>query len=302
MPPDHLQRNTLIGLGASAMLALIKLLAGFFGRSSALLADAVESFADTVGSLIVWQGIRVATRPPDLDHPYGHGKAEAVAALLVGVGLLGAAALIIVQAFRELLTPHSAPATWTLPVLVAVVIVKEALFRLVHRGARRHDSLAAEADAWHHRSDAITSAAAFLGVSIAVWGPGWFGVPQLVLADEVAALLASGVIARTAVTFTLPALRELLDAAPHAFVAHVKRRAAEVPGVVLVEKIYARKSGRTYLVDLHLHVDPELTVRVAHALSGRVKAHLQSAVPGIGQVLIHIEPAACQSAATGRSA
>lgn len=292
MSVARLERNTLLALAASILLALAKLAAGVLGHSSALVADAVESFADTFGSVIVWQGIRVAARPPDRDHPYGHGKAEAIAALLVGVGLIAAALLIIVRASLEMLTPHRAPEAWTLLVLVGVVAVKETLFRFLHRSAQAFDSLAARADAWHHRSDAITSAAAFMGVSIAVWGPGLFAAPQLVLADEVAALLASGIIAHTAASFMWPALHELLDAAPHGLVAEVRRRAAEVPGVELVEKIQARKSGRHYLVDLHLHVDPQMNVRSAHELSGRVKAHLRRALPAVGQVLIHIEPAA----------
>ncbi|MBW7906801.1 MAG: cation diffusion facilitator family transporter [Phycisphaerae bacterium] len=292
MSVARLERNTLLGLAASLLLALAKLAAGVLGHSSALVADAVESFADTFGSLIVWQGIRVAARPPDRDHPYGHGKAEAVAALLVGVGLVAAALLIIVRAFAEMLTPHRAPEAWTLLVLVGVIAVKEALFRFLRRSAATFDSIAAEADAWHHRSDAITSAAALIGVSIAVWGPGLFAAPQLVLADEIAALLASGIIAHTAMSFMSPALHELLDAAPHSLVAEVRRRAAEVPGVVLVEKIQARKSGRHYLVDLHLHVDPQMNVRSAHELSGRVKSHLRRALPAVRQVLIHVEPAA----------
>lgn len=291
MSTAALQRNTLIGLIASVLLAAGKFVAGVVGHSSALVADAVESLADTVGSIVVWQALRHSARPPDEDHPYGHGKFEAIAALAVGGLLLVAAGLIVVEAFREMLTPHRAPAAWTLGVLLAVVAVKEGLFRLLLRGAREFESQAAHADAWHHRSDAITTAAAFVGVAVAVWGPRVTGAPELVLADEIAALIASGIIVHTAIGLLRPPLRELADAAPHELIEHVRRAAGEVEGVRLVEKVHARKSGRGYLVDMHLHVDPELTVRVAHALSGKVKAHVRERIPNVAQVLIHIEPA-----------
>ena len=175
---DPLQRNTAIGLVASLVLAGGKLLAGLLGNSSALIADAVESLADSVGSLIVWQGLRVAKRPPDDAHPYGYGRAEALAALSVGAMLVIAAVVIVTKAFDEILTPHAAPAPWTLAVLVGVIVVKEILFRIVLRGADLLESDAARADAWHHRSDAITSAAAFIGVTVAIWGPSLLNAPH----------------------------------------------------------------------------------------------------------------------------
>jgi cation diffusion facilitator family transporter len=291
MAKQVLQQNTLIGLVASLVLAMIKLIAGFTGRSSALVADAVESIADTIGSILVWHALRVAARPPDLRHPYGYGRAEAVAALTVGGMLVAAALLILVKAFQEIIVPHEPPAAWTLIVLVAVIAVKEVLFRLVMRGAKQHDSDAARADAWHHRADAITSAAAFVGVSIAVWGPHWTGVDALVLADEAAAILASGIILITAVGLIRPALIELLDATSEEFSGNINRIATRIEGVRLVEKVYVRKSGSGYHVDMHLHVDPELSIRVAHALAGKVKSVLMKEIPSVVGILIHIEPA-----------
>ncbi|MGE3108511.1 MAG: cation diffusion facilitator family transporter [Phycisphaerales bacterium] len=286
-----LARNTILGLLASVALAIGKLLAGLIGHSTALIADALESFADTIGSIVVWRALQVADKPPDAAHPYGYGKAEAVAALIVGGLLLLAAGFIVVHSFEELLTPHRAPAAWTLWVLVAVILVKEALFRLVLRGAELGDSDAARADAWHHRSDAVTSAAALIGVSVAIFGPRWFDAPRLVLADEIAAIAASGVIALTATRLVRPALHELLDAAAPALAAAVRQTAADIPGVRLVEKIHARKSGRGYLVDMHLHVDPDLSVRVSHSLAGQVRAAIRRQHASVRDVLIHIEPA-----------
>jgi cation diffusion facilitator family transporter len=291
MAKEVLRQNTLIGLVASLVLAMIKLIAGITGRSSALVADAVESIADTIGSILVWHALRVAARPPDLRHPYGYGRAEAVAALTVGGMLVAASLFILVKAFQEIIVPHEPPAAWTLIVLVVVIAVKEVLFRLVMRGANQHDSDAARADAWHHRSDAITSAAAFVGVSIAVWGPQLTGIDALVLADEAAAILASGIILITAIGLIRPALIELLDATSEELSGNINKIATRVEGVRLVEKVYVRKSGSGYHIDMHLHVDPESSIRVAHALAGKVKSVLMKEIPSLAGVLIHIEPA-----------
>lgn len=290
MSTARLQRNTLIGLVVSVLLAAGKFLAGVLGHSTALVADGVESLADTIGSIAIWQGFRVANREPDAQHPYGYGRAETVAALSVGALLLVAAVVIVVKAFSEMLTPHRAPAAWTLIALVGVIAAKEVLFRLVLRGAEMFESDAARADAWHHRSDAITSAAAFIGVSIAIWGPGLFNAPRLVFADEAAAILASGIILFTAVRLIRPSLRELLDATAPDLAEKVRATAAQVESVRIVEKVHARKSGRGYLVDMHVHVAPDLAVRAAHALSGKVKAVVRAEHPNVRHVLIHIEP------------
>lgn len=290
MERRNLQRNTIIGLVASLGLAVTKLVAGVVGMSTALVADAVESLADTVGSLLVWQALRVAERPPDEKHPYGYGKAEAISALAVGALLVVAAIFIVVKSLHEIVVPHAAPASWTLLVLVAVILIKELLFRLVMQGADELDSSAARADAWHHRSDAITSAAAFIGVTVAVWGPSFLGLPGLVVADEAAAILASGVILLTAMHLIRPALHELLDAAAHDMMARVRTCALGVEGVEDVEKVWVRKSGAGYHVDMHLHVPPDLSIRVAHSLAGKVKYVLKSEIPELHHILIHVEP------------
>jgi cation diffusion facilitator family transporter len=300
MGTASLERNTLIGLGASVVLAAGKFVAGVVGHSSALIADAVESLADTIGSIIVWRSLRVADRPADAAHPYGYGKAEALAALCVGALLLIAAAFIVIKASGDMLTPHQAPEAWTLLVLVGVIVVKEGLFRLVLKGAEIEASDAARADAWHHRADAITSAAAVIGVSLAIWGPRVFGVDRLVLADEAAAMVASGIIVMTGVRLMKPSLRELLDAASPELAEQVRATAASVGGVELVEKVEARKSGRGYLVDMHVHVDPHMSVQAAHGLAGVVKAHVKALHPKVRRVLIHVEPG--QAAEQGASA
>ncbi|MGD9790208.1 MAG: cation diffusion facilitator family transporter [Phycisphaerales bacterium] len=291
MSTATLQRNTLVGLVASVILAAGKLVAGLLGHSSALVADAVESLADTVGSSIVWFGLRLGGREPDERHPYGYGRAEALAAIAVGILLVLAAIVIVARATTQLLTPHTPPAPWTLAVLVVVIVVKEALFRFIIRGAEKFESDAAHADAWHHRSDAITSAAAIVGILLAVIGPSLLGDPRLVLADEIAAIFAALIILWTAYRLTTPNLRELLDAESPIIASKVEHIAAEADGVRLVEKVHARKSGRGFLVDMHIHVDLNATVRDGHSIAGRVKADVRQAIPSVFHVLVHVEPA-----------
>jgi cation diffusion facilitator family transporter len=191
---------------------------------------------------------------------------------------------------HDIITPHGAPAPWTLIVFGFVIALKIMLSRFVMRGAKAFESSAAHADAVHHRADAISSFAAFIGVAIAIWGTRLFNAPGLVLADEVAAVIGSGIIVFTGVSLIRPSLRELLDASAPELAEKVRVTAAEVEGVRLVEKVHARKSGRGYHIDMHLHVAPDMAVLAAHSLSGKVKAHIRDVHPSIQQVLIHIEP------------
>ena len=291
MNRSALENNTLLGFVASILLAGIKFLAGVLGHSTALLADAVESLADTLGSLMVWHALRVAAKPADPRYPYGYGKAEALASLGIGAMLVLAALFIVYESFRQIAVPHQAPQVWTLLVLVVIIVIKEGLFRFVNRGAQQFDSDAARADAWHHRSDAITSLAALIGVSVAIYGPGMFNWPALVIADEVAAILASGVILLTARGLIVPALRELLDAATPAIAQQIAQIVGSIDGVEYVEQVLVRKSGTGYLADMHMHVDGQLSVQVAHDLTGKVKALLREQIPSLVTILIHVEPA-----------
>lgn len=268
------------------VLAVAKLLAGIFGGSYALIADAIESMADTVSSIIVWRGVVIAEKPADEEHPYGHGKAEAIAAAAVSVMLLGAALLICVQAAKGITAPHHAPAAYTLFVLLGVVFIKEGLFRFTGRVADEIESSAVKADAWHHRSDAITSAAAALGISIALVGGEGYEA-----ADDWAAIFAAVIIGINGLRLLRPALDELMDAAPKEDIAGLARTIAlQVNGVRGVEKCFARKMGHEYWLDMHVEVDGELTVAVAHELSHTVKDAIRARLPRVHDVTIHIEP------------
>jgi cation diffusion facilitator family transporter len=279
-------RATAIGLSANVALAVAKLLAGIFGSSYALIADAVESMSDTVSSIIVWRGVVIAEKPADKEHPYGHGKAEAIAAAAVSAMLMGAALFIGVQSVKGITTPRHAPAAYTLFILLGVVFIKEGLFRFTGRVADEIESSAVKADAWHHRSDAITSAAAALGISIAlVGGEGYES------ADDWAAIFAALIIGINGLRLLRPALDELMDAAPKENIAGLARTIAlQVDGVRGVEKCFARKMGHEYWLDMHVEVDGNLTVAVAHELSHTVKDAIRAELPRVLDVTIHIEP------------
>jgi len=267
-------------------LAFVKITTGVIGNSYALVADGIESTTDVFTSFIVWSGLRLSAKPPDLNHPYGHGKAESLAGLIVSVFLIGAAILISIQSVREILTPHQTPKWYTLLVLALVVIIKETIYRFMMRIGDSLESSALKGDAWHHRSDALTSLAAFLGIGIAlVGGPGYE------VADDWAALLACGIIVYNGVRLMRPALDEVLDAAaPDDVEARVRSVANGVNGVVAVEKCRIRKSGVSYLVDIHVVVDGYMSVRDGHQIAHVVKDHLLQSPLSISDAIIHIEP------------
>jgi cation diffusion facilitator family transporter len=277
---------TFLGLAVNTLLAVGKLLAGLFGHSHALVADAVESLADVVSSVVVWRGLVLAHQPADADHPYGHGKAEPLAAAFVATMLLLAATWITLEAVREIVTPHHTPAPYTLVVLLAVVVIKELLFRFVWREAQSVNSSAVGTDAWHHRSDAITSIAAAIGITIAL-----LGGPGYESADDVAAIVAAGIIAWNGWRLLRPALDELMDMAPPpALVEQIRRVAGGVAGVERVEKCIVRKMGWHYFVDMHVEVDPAMSVRRAHEIAHAVKDRVRAQMPAVFDVLVHIEP------------
>lgn len=278
-------------LSGNIILAVIKGLAGYIGHSYALIADAIESVTDTFSSLLVWWGMKYAHRPPDKNHPYGHGKIEPLITILVVAFLLTAAAIIAFASIRNIQNPHKVPETWTLIVLGAIIVWKEGLYRLIsNRGKETHSS-SLQADAWHHRSDAITSAVAFIGILVAVvFGPGYE------TADDWAALVASGLIVYNSYRLLRPALGEIMD--EHRYddlQEQVHTQALQVPGVLATEKCFIRKVGMKYHVDLHAIVQADITVKEGHFIAHQLKDYLMTRLPVLENVLIHIEPYAEQS-------
>jgi cation diffusion facilitator family transporter len=284
-------RSAQAGLVANALLATIKLAAGLLGNAYALVADAAESMADILASLIVWGGLAIAAQPADENHPYGHGKAEALAGAAVSLMLVGAAVGIALEAIKQILTPHRVPAPWTLVVLALAMFVKWRLARRVGALGENLGSTAVQADASHHLSDAITSAAAFIGIGIAVVGARMVGGPRWASADDWAALFAAGVIAYNGIQLLRPALHDLMDRMPgEDIVGPVAIAARGVPGVLAIEKLVVRKAGMQYFVDIHVQADASTSLHDAHVLGGCVKGAIRRAFPAVAGVLVHMEP------------
>ncbi len=279
-------RVTLVGLLVSALLASAKIVGGILGNSYALIADGVESVLDMFSSVVVWGGLKIASIPPDDNHPYGHGKAEPLGGLIVAVTLLAAAVGIAIQSGREILSPHHAPAPFTLLVLLVVVATKEVMFRVLVRTGEAIRSHALKTDAWHHRSDALTSVAAFIGISIAlIAGEGYES------ADDWAALFACAVIAYNGIRLFRAGLDEVMDVAPPPEIEkRIREISAGVSGVKKTEKCRVRKSGLVLFADLHVMVDGDLSVRRGHDLAHDVKDALIDANIGLVDVTVHVEP------------
>jgi cation diffusion facilitator family transporter len=280
-------RLALLGAVINSLLACVKITTGILGNSYALIADGMESTLDIFSSFLVWAGLRVASLPPDDTHPYGHGKAETLSAIGVALLLLTTSLFLAIKSVHEILTPHHAPAPFTLAVLMLVIIIKEYLFRRVLNQGTEIGSHAMASDAWHHRADAITSLGAFAGISVAlIGGPGYES------ADDYAALLACGVIAFNGIRILGPALNEAMDTAPDPKIEQsIRSAAAAVEGVKGIEKCRVRKMGLEFYVDIHVLVDGDLQVRAGHAIAHAVKDAVKLEVRAIADVLVHIEPA-----------
>jgi cation diffusion facilitator family transporter len=279
-------RLVLRGIGLNAGLAVLKFAGGIFGNTYALIADGAESVLDILSSLLVWAGFRVASRPPDANHPYGHGKAEPLAALAVVLFIFAAAGWIGWHAIREIITPHRGPHWATLPLLAGIVGLKIWFSKRVRLAGEETGSTALGAEALHHYSDALTSGAAFVGITIAL-----IGGQDYAAADDWAALLACVVIAMNGVFMSHRALKDVMDTAvPEAFENEVRALALRVPGVVELDKCRVRKSGLSHLVDIHVCVDGDLSVRRGHDIAHAVKDALLASSLRVSDVSVHIEP------------
>jgi cation diffusion facilitator family transporter len=286
---DRVQRGlraTFLGIAVNVILGTAKFVAGIFGHSHALIADATESFADIFNSLVVWRGIVVAAAPADEEHPYGHSKAEPLAAAFGAIMLLAAAVWIAAKALVEITEPHASPKWFTLVVLVVVIVVKEGLFRFVIGEGEATDNSAVKTDAWHHRSDAITSAGAFIGIGIALIGGEKFS-----WADDAAAIFCAIIIGINGWLLLRPALSELMDKAPDPkVIERIRQLASSVGGVERVEKCFVRKAGHLFFVEMHVEVNPQMTVLRSHEIAHEVKDQIREQMPNVSDVLVHIEP------------
>lgn len=279
-------KATWFSIAGNTGLAIIKGIAGVFGNSYALVADAIESTADIFSSLLVLFGLKYASRPADENHPYGHGRVEPLVTFLVVGFLITSATVIAYESVINIRTPHELPRPWTLFILGGIILWKEISFRIVMKRSKETGSSSLAADAWHHRSDAITSIAAFIGISVALMlGKGYEA------ADDWAALFAAAFILYNSYHIFRPALGEIMDEHRYDDLRdRVRALSVEVPGILDTEKCYIRKAGMRFHVDLHAIVDGSVSVREGHDLAHRLQAHLHEAIPELGQVLIHVEP------------
>lgn len=279
-------KTTWFSIVGNVLLAIIKAITGYFGNSFALVADAIESAGDTFSSVLVLIGIRYANKPPDKLHPYGHGRAEPLVTFIVVGFLIASACVIAWQAVENIRTPHNLPESYTLWLLGVIIVWKEASYRFVIRKSKETNSSSLRADAWHHRSDALTSVAAFIGISIAlIFGEGYES------ADDWAALFASGFIIYNCYHIFRPALGEIMDENVHPEMEEkIRKISMLVDGVVATEKLLIRKTGMTYQIELHANVNGDISVRKGHEISHKLKDKLKEEIPELGNVTIHIEP------------
>jgi len=285
-PEEKALKATYFSIFGNIGLAATKWLAGFFGNSYALIADAIESTTDIFASLFVLLGIKYASRPADKNHPYGHGRIEPLITFMVVGFLIISATLIGYESIEKIRTPHALPKAWTLIVLGAIIVWKETSYQIVIRRSKETNSSSLKADAWHHRSDAITSVAAFIGISIAlILGKGYEA------ADDWAALFASGFILYNCYQIFRPALSEIMDENLYDDVINsIREKSLEVKGVIDTEKCFVRKAGMKYHVDLHIVVDANITVKDGHTVAHNLKDYLRTQMPELEQILIHVEP------------
>lgn len=287
MSEDNTTRLSAISLVSNISFAAIKVFVGLAGNSFALIADGIESLADVLSSIVVLSGLRVSRKDPDHDHPWGHGKAEAIATLLAGIGLLASAGIIIYSASKGIRSPDEAPAIFTIPVLIGIIFFKHWLYRALAKGGKKHDSLALQAEAWHHLSDSLTSFGVLVGMAIAV-----FAGPGFEMADEVAALVVTLLIIYNALRLIRPSLDELMDRRIEDFRMHeIEEIAAGIDGIENLETITIRRSGRGFVAEIHMEVPPALTVEKSHYLSHLFKDRLlENKALKLTHVIIHVEP------------
>lgn len=289
------ERNELVGLGIltiiiNVTLMFVKIITGIVGNSYALIADGIESASDIISSLITWAGFHLSLKPADREHPYGHGKYESLAGVFSGFSLISAAGLIAYSSVKEIVTPHLSPSWFTLPVLILIVIVKEALSRKVLGASDSVGSNALKGDAWHHRSDAITSAAAAIGIAIAL-----FGGPGYEMADDWGALLTCIIILINGSLIIKASLHDVLDGTVEQdSIDAVHKLTSDIPSVENVEVVKIRKSGIGWFVDMHVWVSPQMTIVDGHALSHKIKAAIMESNKLVYDVMIHLEPTKCK--------
>ena len=288
---SKLRHVTLVGFWINAALVVLKLFFGYWGHSDALVADGYHSLSDFLTDFMVLYFVGVSFRKADKDHPYGHGKFETVGSLLISVVLIlvalgiGVAAIeTIMNAFNGKEIPR--PDVWTIVIAAVSIVSKEYCYRYTMRYARRYDSPSLKANAWHHRTDAISSIATLIGVSLSfALGDNWR------ILDPIASIIIAVFIGVSAVSIARPSLSELLEASlPQAELVKIRQIIRSVPGVKRVHNLRARQNGRSIIVDVNIHVDPDITIREGHAIAEDAEKCLRKAFDSNMIIYMHVEP------------
>lgn len=287
----HIVHATWVGVIANILLTAAKGLVGFMSNSQALLADAAHSASDIAGSFVVLFGVKISTRPPDEEHPYGHGKAEHIASMIVALLLILIGIQIAFVSIRVLFGAPPTPAgKLALAVTVVSVVMKEALFHYKFRLGKRYNSVALVAEAWHHRSDAFSSVAALMGVGLAIIGDR-FGIIHLLYADALAGMVVALIVIKVGYSLakdsSLVMMEKVLDESE---VQKFTATAQAISGVLRIDQLLARSHGRYVVIDIKVGVDRYLSVEAGHAIGKRVKAGLLTAHPEVEDVLVHVNP------------
>ncbi|MBO8177553.1 MAG: cation transporter [Bacillus sp. (in: Bacteria)] len=283
------EQAAMIGVIGNIVLAVLKWLAGWYGNSKALMADAIHSASDVAGSLAVWIGLKAAKQPPDEDHPYGHGKAESIAAIIVAVLLFLVGIEIGISSIELFFHPLEAPTTIAIVVVIVSILVKEGMFQYKYRLGKMLNSDALIVNAYEHRSDVLSSLAALIGISLSMLG-GYFHIEWLVYADPVAGVVVAIFIMKMAWKLGYDSIHNTMDHVLHEEEAmELRRIAASVPEVKKVDELHAREHGHYVIIDLKISVDPNMTVEEGHRVGKKVKKELLK-VPHVHDVLVHINP------------
>jgi cation diffusion facilitator family transporter len=276
----------LLGLIVNLALGIAKLVGGLLGGSYALVADAVNSLGDVVSTIVVLVALRVAQRPPDNEHPYGHTRAEGIAATNVAVVIIMSALAIAWEVMGRSGGERPLPPGWTLWIAGLNVAIKEGLYRYKYAIGKRTGSAAIIANAWDHRSDALSALAVLFGLAVTR-----LGGKEFLWADSAASLVVVAAIIYSGVKLFHLSASELMDIqADEPMVEQIRAAAANVPGVRGVDKLWVRKSGLEYFADIHIEVDAQMSVADGHLIGHNVKDQLLARFHVLRDVLVHLEP------------
>jgi cation diffusion facilitator family transporter len=285
------RRVALAGIGASALLATLNIVVGVLAHSTSVVATGIEFAGDVLASSVVWLGMLVAVKPADENHPYGHGRVETLAAFVVGLLLAAGGAGICWNSLQGVGAAHTPPSLGALIVLVVAILIRGVMSGVKFRVGRRIKSTSLVADAWNDTVDILAATAALTAVGLAMYDPRRF-----LAADHYGAFAVGIIVILTGLRVLRDASLELMDTMPAGgMIERVRAAAAGVPGVRGIEKSYARKTGLKYHVDLHIEVDPSLSVAAGHDIAGQVRSRVRAEVGWVADVLVHVEPAASPS-------